>query len=71
MSVFYCNKCKEETISSVCQTCGEKTEKRYYCGQCGKNYETEDCPQHGKLLSFKAQELDIYKYFELAKKKLN
>lgn len=68
--IFHCKKCNEETVYPVCDVCGEKTEKRYYCGQCAKLYETEDCPKHGKNMTYKYQDLDICKHFELAKKKL-
>jgi len=69
--LFYCKKCNKETIYPVCEVCGEKTEKRYYCPQCDKFYETEECSKHGKNFTYKQQELEISKYFESAKKKLS
>ena len=33
--VFYCKKCKKETIFSICEDCTQKTQKSFYCKKCG------------------------------------
>ena len=33
--VFFCQKCKKETILSICEDCNQKTQKFFYCKKCG------------------------------------
>ncbi len=62
---FYCLKCKTNTIYRCCETCGEKTEQRYYCRFCG-DLDKEEC-RHGKANTYKTMDLDIKHYFDKAK----
>ncbi|MBI4439808.1 DNA polymerase II large subunit [Candidatus Woesearchaeota archaeon] len=68
--LYECRKCKKETIFGICESCGEKTEKRYFCNLCGLIEEGE-CKKHGKAASFRKKDIDINNYFGLAVKKLN
>ena len=65
---FYCKSCKKDTVISVCESCGKKTFKRYFCKICGKNVKEKDC-DHEKT-RYKRMELDINHYFEACLKKL-
>ncbi len=67
--IFYCNDCKKETIYSVCEDCGLKTKKKFYCPECKNNF-LEKCKQHEKSLQYSYQTIDVNHYFEKALKKL-
>jgi len=67
--IFYCNDCKKETIYSVCEDCGLKTKKKFYCPECKNNF-LEKCSQHEKSLPYSYQTIDVNHYFEKALKKL-
>jgi DNA polymerase II large subunit len=68
--LYSCEWCNKNTIYSVCETCGNKTKKRYYCDKCDKEYKEDNCAEHGKLKGYKLQELDIKYYFKNALDKL-
>ncbi len=68
--INYCEKCKKEKIYRVCEECGEKTKKKYFCGICNKETD-EKCEIHEKAGSFKQQRIDIKDYFDKARGKLN
>jgi len=68
--LYYCEHCKKETIYFVCENCGKKTRKIYYCPECIKKIHTENCPLHGEAMPYSKQKLDIKHYFESASKKL-
>jgi len=42
----YCNTCKKDSVFNTCDSCGNKTEKRYHCLQCGIQNK-KNCDQHG------------------------
>jgi len=67
--VYRCNKCKKETIFSICEDCGKKTEKMHYCKTCGL-IEKATCPKHGKTESFRNREINIKSHFDKAMKKI-
>jgi len=67
--LYYCEKCKNETIYPSCENCKEKTSKMYYCPECGKK-SLRMCREHNKSQPHSNFCLDIAKYFEGAKKKL-
>ena len=67
--IFYCEKCKTETIYRTCETCGSEAEKRFYCRECGKT-SGEKCEEHKVSVSYSNKILDINHYFEKAKEKL-
>ncbi|RKY02765.1 MAG: DNA polymerase II large subunit, partial [Spirochaetes bacterium] len=66
--IYFCDKCNRNTIYKVCEVCGNKTQKRYYCRQCKKEIESEECPKHGpdSVIPYKRQEIDIRHYYEHA-----
>ncbi len=67
--IFYCEKCKMETIYRTCETCGSKTIKMFYCRECGKTSE-ERCKEHKISVSYSNKTIDIDHYFQRAKEKL-
>ena len=60
--LYYCEKCKKETIYRVCEVCGERTKQSYYCKECGITTECE----HDNKKSYKRIDLDINHYFSHA-----
>ncbi|MEM4266722.1 MAG: DNA polymerase II large subunit [Candidatus Nanoarchaeia archaeon] len=66
--IHRCEKCNRATIYNICEQCGEKTKKLYHCPKCKKDYEEEECEEHGKNQSYKTQEIDIKYYFDQALK---
>ena len=68
--LYYCEKCQEETIYFICEKCGAKTRKIYYCPECIKKISTENCHLHGKAKTFSKRKLNIKNYFDAALKHL-
>ena len=66
--IYRCEKCNQNTIFSVCEKCGRKTKKMYYCNICG-DIKTNKC-KHGEAKTYKNQSIDINYYFNAALKKL-
>jgi len=62
--IFYCDKCKSEKILKVCETCGNKTQKRFYCRNCMEIKETEECSIHGKCLTHSIRKVEIGALFK-------
>jgi len=67
--IFYCEKCDNKTIFSICEACGRKTKKKYHCDKCGL-IESEEC-RHGPAATYSKQTIDIKHYFDSYLKKLN
>ena len=67
----YCKKCNRESIYRVCEVCGEKNEKKYFCKICSKEIENGKCQIHEKTGRFKSTRIDMSHYFEKAREKLN
>ncbi|MBU2639368.1 MAG: hypothetical protein KKG75_01530, partial [Nanoarchaeota archaeon] len=76
--VYECGKCGKRTIFSVCERCGIKAQKLYYCNDCG-DYMNEKCKQKKRYgdkeiehdcRSYKNQEIDLGTYFSSSLKKL-
>jgi len=67
--IFYCEKCRMETIYRTCETCNSKTRKMFYCHDCGKT-SLERCKEHRRSASYYNKVIDINHYFEKAKEKL-
>jgi DNA polymerase II large subunit len=65
--IFYCERCKSETIYSKCETCGEICKKMFYCSRCMRNYH-QRCEEHGLGAEYKGRRIDIRHYFDSARK---
>ena len=61
--VYFCEKCKRETIYPSCENCGAATEKRFYCYECGEAKPVK-CQQHEKSKPHYARQIDINHYFQ-------
>ncbi|MEK6898863.1 MAG: DNA polymerase II large subunit [Nanoarchaeota archaeon] len=64
--IFWCEKCKDETIYPRCDRCLSVCVKRYYCRDCGLSKE-EICTEHNKGDRFSKRVIDIGRYFSSAK----
>ncbi len=65
----YCKKCNKETVYRVCEICGEKTSRKYFCRICLREVDKK-CPVHDSGSGFKSGRIDIKHYFEKAREKL-
>jgi len=66
--IYYCDKCKNEGIYSVCIKCGLKGKRMYYCRGCKKDVFEDKCEQHGKNVPYKKQRINIHDYYAYALK---
>lgn len=80
--IYFCEVCKKDSIYPICEVCGNKTKKRYYCSDCNLDME-EKCNKtkmkkvNGKeeqephdCKSYKNQEIVINDYLKSALKTL-
>jgi DNA polymerase II large subunit len=65
--MFKCTSCNRETIFGICETCGKKTQKLYYCNLCGMI--DKKCDH--EPITHKTTEIDINHIFESVLKKIN
>jgi DNA polymerase II large subunit len=68
--IFHCKKCNKETIYPICENCGDKSEKVFYCFECKEKFINEVCPEHEKSRPYSYQSLDINHYFNKAREKI-
>jgi len=68
--MYTCGKCQNETILQMCEKCGSKTQRKWYCRQCNKTILEEICPYHGKAGAGVTRSLDIKHYFYKALEKM-
>jgi len=68
---YYCSECKKNTIYRICEDCGKKAERKYYCKLCKSEVNGTECLVHGKASNFMMQKIDINHYLTKAKAKLN
>ncbi len=69
--IYFCEGCNKETIYFICETCGNKTSKMYYCPPCERRLNSESCPVHGAVYEFVAKRIEIQYYVGAAAKHLN
>lgn len=65
----YCDTCKNETIYLVCENCGNRTRKMYYCRECDEK-KFVPCEIHKNSVTYSSKVLDIKNYFQKAKERL-
>ncbi len=64
--LYFCGKCKKETIYRVCEKCGEETRKRFYCWECEKVLDKK-CEKHERVRSYSTRNIDSKYYFDKAR----
>jgi DNA polymerase II large subunit len=62
--------CGNETIYPLCEKCGKKTKKAFYCRECG-TYLDKECEQHERSVPHKFRKIDSKYFFDDALKVLN
>ena len=59
--------CGNETIFSICDECGQKTKKIYYCRECKSNKD-KPCEEHEEsCFTFSHRKIDSKKYFDYSR----
>jgi len=58
----YLCECGNQTIYRICEKCGKKTKKQYFCRDCNKTSE-EPCKEHNSSDSCKTRKIDMAHYF--------
>ncbi len=66
--IYYCERCKKETVFAVCESCDRKTKQLQYCKECQSTSCTH--PGHPKLPS-RESAIDINAIFTALLKKLD
>ncbi len=61
--VYYCDSCAGETILAICEKCGLRTRRKWYCKTCVKMIFEDTCPMHGKTKTSVLRSIDIKYYF--------
>lgn len=59
--LFYCNNCNNDTVYRVCEACGERTTKKYYCRRCKKVSDKKECCG-SKTKSYMKKKVNINNY---------
>ncbi len=70
-AIFNCVECGSETVFSVCEKCGSKTKKAFFCSECSAVIPSNTCPKHGTCAFVRNKSVDIRHYFNSCIKKLN
>ncbi len=68
-TLFFCDKCKAETVYSTCENCGQLCKKMTYCQECDRNYH-DKCLEHERSRPYSRRTIDIRHYFDTARRKL-
>jgi len=73
--LYYCEKCRKETIYFICEDCGEKTKLMYHCPRCDRVV-SEICPEHGGVQAgtikpYSRRTIDMSHYLNSAANLLN
>ncbi len=68
LPIFYCEKCKKNTVFPICEICDKKTKKLEYCKTCDStSCENKEHPKQ----NYKNQEINIKEIFASLLKRLN
>ncbi|MBU0957386.1 MAG: DNA polymerase II large subunit [Nanoarchaeota archaeon] len=68
--LYYCEKCKKDSVFSKCVSCEEATSKMYYCSECKKSFMSK-CEEHDIGISYSRRKINIKDYMDAAVSKLN
>ncbi|MBI5798063.1 DNA polymerase II large subunit [Candidatus Woesearchaeota archaeon] len=61
--LYFCVTCSGETIYQVCEKCGSRTERKWYCRGCNKTISENVCSIHGKAKNTISRSIDVKHYF--------
>jgi len=67
--VYFCAKCKKETIYPACEDCESFCKKMFYCRECGEA-SVDACKKHKTPTTYYNRPIDINHYMEKAREKL-
>jgi len=67
--IYYCENCKQETIFPICENCGKKCKKMFYCPECGKT-SFQVCEKHQNSQLYYNRPIKIDYYLEKVREKL-
>ncbi len=67
--LFFCEKCKKETIYPICEICENKTNKINFCNTCKKIVD-KTCEDNHYIISYDKREINIKHYLDNAINKL-
>lgn len=67
--IYKCGICNETTIYKVCDKCGNRSQKAYFCKVCGI-VDSKECKKHGPAMDSQQTDIPIARYFESAMKML-
>jgi DNA polymerase II large subunit len=67
--IYFCESCKSETISKVCEKCGEKTGKKFF-SYANKEVVDEEMDGEVKNNGYYRRKVDIKNFFDKAKSKI-
>ncbi|MBW2993565.1 DNA polymerase II large subunit, partial [Candidatus Woesearchaeota archaeon] len=64
--VYFCPACKQETVFRICEACGKKTKRKYFCKGCNKLIDTPKCKTHTDYdcFAYTNRDIDIKYYFD-------
>ncbi len=71
--VYFCPACKQETVFRICETCGKKTKRKYFCKGCNKLIDAPKCKNHPDYdcYVYTNRDIDIKYYFNKMFKNLD
>lgn len=67
--LFYCEKCKNETIFPQCEKCDSKTIQKFHCFRCRES-SFEKCQEHERSTRYSFRQIDIKHHMQKAKERL-
>ncbi|MBS3091861.1 DNA polymerase II large subunit [Candidatus Pacearchaeota archaeon] len=69
--IYFCEKCNQETIFSVCENCNSEAKKKFYCPICNEIISSEKCEKHERGQRFYRRRVDVKKYLANAARLIN
>jgi len=64
--IYYCKKCSKQGIYRICESCGEKCEKKSWCRECNSVIDGLKCEKHEIGRQSFARKIDMPYYFQKA-----
>lgn len=64
---YFCEDCKEFSVFRLCNNCGKKIERQYFCDKCNKIMDSPICSIHGNNHLYNKRSINISDYIETTK----